>query len=99
MFRKADVVDEMEIGFEDVVGCLIVKHLDEKRYDSLDDDGIGVGGVMHLAFGRKLRVEPNTALATLDEMVGVKDIYETVDDYNSVSCISLRFQEGCFQGQ
>lgn len=61
VFGKAYVVNEVEFGVEDVVGSLIVKHLDEQRDDSLDDDSVGVGGVVDFSVGRQLGVEPHAA--------------------------------------
>ena len=50
VFRKADVINEMEIGIQDVVRSLVVKHLNQKRNYTFDDYRVGISRIVDLPF-------------------------------------------------
>lgn len=64
------LLDEVEVGVENLAGSVAVDDLQEHGDDALDDDSVGVGREVHPAVGVGLGVEPHAALASLNQMFG-----------------------------
>ena len=59
---------EMEVGIQDVVGCLVVQHTDEQGDYALHDECITLCLEVNLPFGCEVCLQPNSALATINEV-------------------------------
>ena len=67
VFFEAYLVNEMEVGGEDVLWCLSVECADEEADDAFGDDGVAVGTEPKEAVA-VLAAEPYAALAAFDEV-------------------------------
>ena len=68
MFLQTDVLDEVEVGIQDVVGCLIVQHADEQGDDALHNQRITLCLKVNLPFWREIGLQPHTTLTTINEV-------------------------------
>ena len=65
MLAQSDIVDEMKIGVKDIIGSLVIKHLDKKRYYAFHYYCVRIGRIADPTFRRKLGIEPHAALTPL----------------------------------
>ena len=67
-YSKADILNEVKVGAQDVVGSLVVQHTDEKCHNAFHDEGVALSLEMNLPFRSQVGLQPHTALATIDEV-------------------------------
>ena len=67
MLREPDLLDEVQLAIDDILGALVIQHAQQEADDPLDDEGIAlpaeVDTLAIVAGG-----DPYTALAALDEV-------------------------------
>ena len=85
MVAQPNSVDEVEVGIDDVLWLLSTEHPDEHRHDALDDDGVAVGTIGDHTVA-VLCVEPQAALASVNEIVG--GLLALVERFKRVSQIN-----------
>ena len=68
VLAQANAVDEVEVGVEDLVGRPVVEHPHQQGHNALDDKRVGIGAEIDAALGVELRVDPDAALAALDQV-------------------------------
>ena len=68
MLAQSYPVDEVEVGVEDLLGCVSADDADEQRDDALHDERVAVGGEEELAVAL-VALQPHAALATVDEVL------------------------------
>ena len=68
MLAQSYPVDEVEVGVEDLLGCVPADDADEQRDDALHDECVAVGGEEELA-ASLVALQPHAALAAVDEVL------------------------------
>ena len=75
MLRKADTVDEIQVGGEDFFGRVAREHADEHRDDAFHDYRVGISRQYHFALGIEFGIHPYAALASLDKVLGGLELF------------------------
>lgn len=68
MLAQTDLLDEIEVGIEDLLRRVAADHADEQRDDALGDERVAIGGEDEAAIG-VVALQPHAALTTLDEVL------------------------------
>lgn len=68
MLAQTDLLDEVEVGVEDLLGRVAAEDADEQRDDALGDERVAIGGEDEAPV-EVVALQPYAALATIDEVL------------------------------
>ena len=67
VLREPDLLDEVQLAIDDILGALVIQHAQQEADDPLDDEGVALPVVVD-ALAILAGGDPHTALAALDEV-------------------------------